>query len=146
MKKLIILRGLPGAGKSTARATIAFNNDCADTDRIAFVSTDDYFRRPDGKYAWYAGELSTAHAWAQDLARHFMESKTHVIIIDNTNIKRAHMQPYIDLAAQHGYEVEEHVIGGPYPVDEETLRTYFERQKHGVPWAAMVRMNEGWEP
>ena len=50
-KRVVLLRGLPGSGKSTAAAALGGRA----------LSTDDYFRTADGRYVFRPERLPDAH-------------------------------------------------------------------------------------
>lgn len=129
------MRGLPGSGKSTKAAEIALKRDAV------VCSTDDYFVRPGGAYAWYAAELSAAHAWNLKRAQRWL-SEGDSVIVDNCNVKRAHFQPYLDLAPLFdGVEIV--VVGA---LDAASVKLYAARNQHSVPEATILRMALQWEP
>ncbi|XP_071593103.1 uncharacterized protein [Heliangelus exortis] len=99
-KWLLILRGLPGSGKSTLSRTL-LGQSC---DGIV-LSTDDYFRQQDG-YTYNAAHLGDAHDWNQKRAKEAMEQGKSPVIIDNTNTQAWEMKPYVQVALEKGYRVE----------------------------------------
>lgn len=130
MSKMVIMRGLPGSGKSTRAREIAAQI-CA-----TICSTDDFFV-VDGKYVFDPSKLGINHALNLKFAQMVISSGRNVII-DNTNVLRSHMQPYIDAAQRSGYEVE---------IVEVTcdINTCIARNIHGVPEVAIRRMAAQWE-
>ena len=140
MSKLIILRGLPGSGKTTyAKALITARWPY----NVHICSADKYFERPDGRYSFNGGsELGFAHAWCQAEARRLMANNVATVVIDNTNSRRAEFQPYLDMAAKFGYSVDVIMIGR---VDDEAAREYRRRGLHNVPKSTYVAMINRWE-
>ncbi|OXB58067.1 hypothetical protein ASZ78_008407 [Callipepla squamata] len=99
-KVLLILRGLPGSGKSTlSRILLGHSRDGI------VLSTDDYFRQQDG-YTYNAAQLGDAHDWNQKRAKQAMEQGKSPVIIDNTNTQAWEMKPYVEVALEKGYRVE----------------------------------------
>lgn len=94
-KSLIILRGLPGAGKNTLAEALGIKAVCC---------ADDYFMHG-GKYMWSADGLGAAHSWCQRKCRRFMKKQVEKIIIANTSVSGRDLVPYTDLARQFGYTV-----------------------------------------
>lgn len=136
MGKLIILRGLPGSGKTTVAEEIRYGEDLP----YAFVtirSTDSKFLDADGNYKFDPKKLGEYHLLNQREVQEDMISGAEVIIVDNTNTRRWEMKPYIDLAIQHGYTVEEKIVG---KFDSESIAIYAQRNTHGVPLEAIQRM------
>lgn len=143
---LYIMRGLPGSGKSTKAKELADKLMAADYSRCTWVvSADDYWIRPDQSYDWNPRKLKDAHTWCFKQAMEWMsqsDGKPH-IILDNTSIKKADYAPYLDLAEQHSYKVEEVVIG---QFDEESCKVYAERCVHGCPLETILRRAKDFEP
>jgi len=95
MKKvLIIVRGIPGSGKTSFASFLGRAICCA----------DDYYIH-DGEYKWVAEDIGTAHAWCQRKCRRFMKKQIETVIVANTSTTEREMQPYMDLARQFGYMV-----------------------------------------
>jgi predicted kinase len=85
MKKVLILRGVPGAGKSTYAKTIP---------GATIVSADDYFMKSDGTYAYNRDLIQKAHEFC---FREFLaaaEADKPTIIVDNTNVQAWEISPY----------------------------------------------------
>ncbi|XP_030331469.1 NEDD4-binding protein 2-like 2 isoform X2 [Strigops habroptila] len=114
-KLLLILRGLPGSGKTTLSRVLLGQSH----DGIVF-STDDYFRQQDG-YTYNAAQLGDAHDWNQKRAKQAMEQGKSPIIIDNTNTQAWEMKPYVEVALEKGYRVEFHEPDTWWKFDPEEL-------------------------
>ncbi len=139
MKKMKVLRGLPGSGKSTKTVHLLQSHEGT----AAVCSADLYFIRPDGQYDWNVRFLKSAHFWCYKKAKEACESGIELVIIDNTNIKKEDKQPYIDLALANGYEVEEIIVG---KFDEESCKVYAERNVHGCPLETILRRAKDFQP
>lgn len=137
--KMFILRGLPGSGKSTKVAEIVKNT----VGSVEVCSADTYFIRPDGIYDWVGASVGRAHRWCYDRARGSMMRGCPFIIIDNTNIRRSEFAPYLDLAEEFKYEVEEIVVG---KFDEESCKIYAERNVHKCPLETILKRAKLFEP
>ncbi|XP_009584302.1 PREDICTED: NEDD4-binding protein 2-like 2 [Fulmarus glacialis] len=135
-KLLLILRGLPGSGKSTLSRILLGQS----RDGIVF-STDDYFRQQDG-YAYNAAQLGDAHDWNQKRAKQAMEQGKSPVIIDNTNTQAWEMKPYVEVALEKGYKVEFHEPDTWWKFDPEELE---KRNKHGVTREKIAQMLERYE-
>ncbi|XP_051634815.1 NEDD4-binding protein 2-like 2 isoform X5 [Manacus candei] len=135
-KFLLILRGLPGSGKSTL-SRILLGQSC---DGIV-LSTDDYFRQQDG-YTYNAAQLGDAHDWNQKRAKQAMEQGRSPVIIDNTNTQAWEMKPYVEVALEKGYRVEFHEPDTWWKFDPEELE---KRNKHGVTREKIAQMLERYE-
>jgi len=120
-KDLIIVRGIPGSGKTTVAGMFGKAICCA----------DDFFMR-DGKYVWKAEKIGTAHEWCQRKCRRFMKAQVGRIIIANTSTTEREMHPYMDLARQFGYKV--------FSVIVETRHD--NKSIHSVPEVTLDKMRE----
>lgn len=126
MPNCIILRGLPGSGKSAVAKQIDAYS----------VSADRFFVDGDGKYWFNKSELHEAHEWC------FNEFKVLIscqapIVVDNTNTTRKEYGRYSEYAKQHGYTVS--IITVETDLTDEELA---KRNVHGVPVETIKRMRE----
>ena len=110
MRTLILMRGLPGSGKSTLAQDIAASHMANNGRSVAVCSTDDYHMEGE-EYVFKPEMLAQFHELNQLEAQAFMQLGTELVIIDNTNIRRSHMQPYHDAAAELDYNVREIIVG-----------------------------------
>lgn len=147
MKTMIIMRGLPGSGKSTVARSLGKGG--------AVFSTDDFFMRR-GKYLYDPTKISEAHAWNQHRVDEALSRGVSPVVVDNTNVMLAHAQPYLDMARQHGYKV---VFGEPdswwwkkwFGPDmsqsdkDELVKALLQKGTHGVPENVLRRMIDQWE-
>ena len=121
-RSLIILRGLPGSGK-TSLAEILDAPIC---------SEDDYFMK-DGRYLWTTDELGSAHQWCLGRCEFNMRQDADKIIVANTSTSARELKPYYDLAQKYGYQVFSVIVENRHEgknihnVPEETLRKMSER-------------------
>jgi hypothetical protein len=97
MKLLIIVRGVPGAGKSTLIKSL----------NVQFaVSADDFHTDEHGNYNWTPENSKAGHKWCQDKVNDMMQSGyINTIAVHNTFTQEWEMQPYFDMAKNHGYDV-----------------------------------------
>ncbi|XP_039574171.1 NEDD4-binding protein 2-like 2 isoform X4 [Passer montanus] len=135
-KLLLILRGLPGSGKSTL-SRVLLGQSC---DGVV-LSTDDYFRQQHG-YTYNAAQLGDAHEWNRKRAKQAMEQGKSPVIIDNTNTQAWEMKPYVEVALEKGYRVEFHEPDTWWKFDPEELE---KRNKHGVTREKIAQMLERYE-
>ena len=140
MRKLVILRGVSGSGKSTkARQMIA--DFYKETNSISWLicSADDYFMN-NGVYKFDRRLLKEAHLQCQiDLICGMMDN-VELIILDNTNTHKWEYASYLGNAKQYGYEVEEVIVGNTQDVE-----LYAARNKHGVPLESIARQSARFE-
>ena len=120
MKKvLIIVRGIPGSGKSSFASFLGKAICCA----------DDYYVHDD-EYKWKAEDIGKAHGWSQRKCRRFMKAQVETVVVANTNTTEREMQPYMDLARQFGYMVYSIIMENRH--GGESI--------HGVPEATLDKM------
>lgn len=148
LKKMVILRSLPGGGKSTIANDIKMKHK----DSCFICSTDDYWLRPDGIYDFNWEYLGRSHLWNQRrvelIIRKGREDQIRgwnfdlVVVVDNTNITFEEMKPYIKIARKHGLEIEFKEPDTEWRYDVEEC---FKRNTHGVPYATILKMSQRWE-
>lgn len=120
--KLILIRGLPGSGKSTrARSLDAFH-----------VEADMYFVNSDGDYCFDPALLPKAHEWCQNRAEDALKQGNDVVV-SNTFVKRWEMKAYRNMARRHGAELVIEVCREQYG------------NIHGVPESVVKRMKKEWQ-
>ncbi|CAJ0584011.1 unnamed protein product, partial [Mesorhabditis spiculigera] len=135
---MIILRGLPGSGKSHLADDLALLS----VDSVATCSTDDFFLDREGNYRFDKNRLQDYHAGNQRRARHSLEKGVKLVMIDNTNIKLDHLRPYITMALQHFYEI---YFLTPSTEWAWKLRECAKRNRHRVSQDAIISMKNGFE-
>lgn len=103
MKTLYLMQGIPGSGKTTIAKIIA------DREEAIIFSTDDFWIHHDETglhYHFDPTRLGEAHRWNQQrTAKEMASLDGGNIVIDNTNIKKRDVQPYVTLARIFEYEI-----------------------------------------
>ncbi|KAK7496517.1 hypothetical protein BaRGS_00012169 [Batillaria attramentaria] len=132
-KLMVILRGLPGSGKSYLARAIQGSGEV--------FSADDYFIR-NGLYEYNKDELSEAHAWNKQRVKEALERGVTPIIVDNTNVMIWEMLPYAQLADNRGYAVEVLEPETPWKFQPKRLAKY---NSHGVPIESIKRMKDRYQ-
>ncbi|CAM2973833.1 AAA family ATPase [Shewanella amazonensis] len=146
MKKAIILRGLPGSGKSFwVTEFLASLPEAAHPDKPSarVFSTDAFFIK-DGVYCFDAKKLPEYHQRNLCGFIEAMAEGTPVVICDNTNLAHWEYLSYETAAKALGYEVEKVLIGSPGDRRHQALCA--ERNSHGVPLVAIRRMARTFQP
>ncbi|XP_058048604.1 NEDD4-binding protein 2 isoform X2 [Ahaetulla prasina] len=134
---LVLLRGLPGSGKSYLARVLLEDNPCG-----IILSTDDYFYQKNGQYQFDADSLADAHEWNWKRAKEAFEKRITPIIIDNTNTQAWEMKPYIALSQQHKYKV---IFREPDTWWKFKPKELERRNVHGVSKEKIKRMLERYE-
>jgi predicted kinase len=133
MKKVIVMQGIPGSGKST---DIKGQVWWMPSGGLAVVSADHYFvELGGGTYAFDPSKLPEAHGKCLRRFIEALQAGAEVVIVDNTNTTAVECAPYMAAAAAWGYEAEIRRI----ECDPEVAAA---RNTHGVPAAGVKAMAE----
>lgn len=130
MAKLILVRGLPGSGKSTFARELSAAGQV--WPKWVHRETDMYFCYNGGPYRFDAKRLPEAHRWCQDATRELLRDGFNVVV-SNTFVKKWEMQAYIDMAAE---------LGATLTIVE--MPTMY-GNIHNVPDSVVERMRRQWE-
>ncbi len=130
-KTLILMRGLPGSGKSRA----------ARVENATVISTDDYFAAG-AHYLFDVTKIGQAHAWNQRRCEGLIARDVDLIVVDNTNVCLWEMREYVRMGIEAGYTIKfrkpvTHWRANP----DECAR----RNQHGVPVETIRNMLARWE-
>ena len=132
-RTLIIMRGLPGSGKSTF-----VKENFPDA---VVCSADSFFVNEDGEYIFENWKLQQAH---QHCFRTFIEAITsdaEIIVIDNTNTCRWEYENYVFMAEKFSYRIR--IIRMNFA--ESDIPLFGKRNIHGVPELKINQMFERFE-
>ena len=141
---LIVLRGIPGAGKSTKAKELVGDGVIHSTDDVieSLGDYNEFFDKmvANGNFA----PLSNAHNTNFQNAVASMKNKITPVIIDNTNIRPDEPKNYVEAALNLGYgdnNIEFVDIGtGGLSAEELT-----DRNTHGVPFGKIEQMIKAYE-
>ena len=131
MKRLTLIRGLPGAGKTSLATRLA---------GVEVFEADDFFLLEDGTYRYDPNLVSKAHSWCQSQANAHLKDG-HSCAVSNTFSKRWEMEPYLRMADAHGARVVVIDLFDGGCTDDELA----ERTTHDVPKGRIAKMRKGWE-
>ena len=98
MARLILIRGVPGSGKTTLAKQYA-------AEGFQHFEADDYFTHPSDGYRFDRDELKNAHQWCQACTRRAIRLGLDVVVA-NTFTRRWEMEPYFEMAEQFGADLE----------------------------------------
>ena len=132
MKTLILLRGLPGSGKSTF-ANYMFSNNIFEADQYFY----DFYDEKGLNYNFDASKLHLAHKWCQQRVEHAMEDNLESngmyfseIVVSNTSTTEKELEPYLELAKKYDYQVVSLIVENRHSGVS----------KHNVPAETMEKM------
>lgn len=99
MKQLILLRGLPGAGKSTlAKLLVGDKSYC-------HKEADMFFVDREGNYKFEPSKIKDAHAWCKEETGFLLRLEHSPVVVSNTFTQEWEMDAYFELAEEFGYQV-----------------------------------------
>lgn len=136
IKRVYILVGIPGSGKST---WIKNNIPGIGTPATVIASADHFFER-NGEYKWEANKVIVAHRVCQRTYMKALENQTvRTIVLDNTNVKSREVKDYITQANRFGIiptmvfivcDPEIAILRNKHNVPAHTIRNMAQAMKH----------------
>lgn len=139
-KFILLIRGLPGSGKTSLSSMIGLPTPSGIMARPVPCAADDYFLDEAGHYVFNPELLGEAHKACQAKAAVAI-SLGKSVVVHNTFIERWEMEPYFQMA--HEFDCKVIVVstfdGG---CDDAALA---ERNGHGVPVESIADMRDRWE-
>jgi predicted kinase len=127
-KELFLLRGLPGAGKSTLAKILVGDKD------YCHKEADMFHVNGKGEYKWKPENVKEAHNWCQSEVEFLMKYE-HNVVVSNTFTQEWEMQVYYDLAKKYGYKVNSIIVENRHGGVNQ----------HGVPDDILTKMRDRFE-
>ncbi|MAH51632.1 hypothetical protein CMI37_37795 [Candidatus Pacearchaeota archaeon] len=127
---VVILRGLPGSGKSTVEQLLVAHT---------ILSMDAFWELGGGGYKFRPSDIAEAIQWVRDDFIRALAARDELIVVDNTNTTMEEMAFYRREAKAAGYVV--HIVHV-----EATVEDAASRGIHGVPKKKVEQMRARWEP
>lgn len=159
-RRVIVLRGIPGSGKSTMADWLAstylaakcpafgssWMEECVKyygknkaEPVVAIHSTDQYFMDENGNYNWTQSKVVTNHSKNYEAFRNSIDAGIPLVMVDNTNTTAKEFTKYQNYAEKNGYWVSFMVMPHP-PIDDAV-----QRNQHNVPGDVIRKMRDRFE-
>lgn len=128
-KSLILLRGLPGSGKTTLANILSENN------KYPIFSVDDYFTDAHGNYQFKFEENHLAYKLCEENTRNAMKANTEKIFLHNTFTIDWELETYFKLANEFNYQIHiltvenYHGTKNVHDVSEEQIKKMAEKYR-----------------
>ena len=132
-RKLFILRGLPGSGKSDKAKELVGNG---------VIHSTDEFHIKNGKYVLDVENLGRFHYFNLIASIKSMQKGISPIIIDNTNVIASHCKKYVEAGKKYGYEI---IIIEPNTTWAFDIEELTKRNIHGVSRDTIIEMSRQYE-
>lgn len=177
-KILILMRGFPGSGKSY-RANLLLQKYGGNPEGH-ILSTDNFWisntleRRRKGEYVsaeeeqkeyetnFNVEKLRSAHHQTHSQFKIKVDQGITPLIIDNTNIRKEYMRPFIEYAEKEGYEIRIEYPDSPWWKDvakhlslkpaernqkelDSALKVLYDRQRHAMTMDVYHKMAADWD-
>jgi len=132
-KLLVLLRGLPGSGKSSFA-----NHMWSD---FVICEADQFFYDSEGNYNFDPSKLRDAHKYCRDRVETFMSDNEKnpqfypEIVVSNTFTREWEMDEYFKLAKKHDYQVVSLIVENRHG----------NKNVHGVPDSKIEEMRNRFE-
>jgi predicted kinase len=129
---LILLRGVPGSGKTTL-ANVILQQPNNNPQEI--LSADDFFEGENGEYNFDSTKLKEAHNYCQFRCSERMRQQKVRIVVANTFTQEWEMDEYFKMAERYNYRVHTIIVENRH--GNENI--------HGVPKDKLQQMKNRFE-
>lgn len=132
-KLLVLLRGLPGSGKSSFAKHMWSD--------FVICEADQFFYDPEGNYNFDPSKLRDAHKYCKDKVETFMSDNEKnsqfypEIVVSNTFTREWEMDEYFKLAKKYNYQVVSLIVENRHG----------NKNVHGVPDSKIEEMRNRFE-
>lgn len=123
-KQLILVRGIPGQGKTSYVKK--------HMPEYHHFEADMYFEDENGNYIFDPRKLKQAHSWCKAKTKEAMENGD-IVVVSNTFTQHWEMKDYFDMAKELGY------------ITIVLRMQNFYENTHGVPETVVTKMKERFE-
>lgn len=129
MHSLILLRGIPGSGKTTLAQELSENG------KYPVHSIDDYFTDKKGEYKFEFDKNHLAYKSCEENTKQSMQKGPSKIFVDNVFSIEWEMEPYFKLAAEFNYRIfvvtveNRHKGKNIHAISDEQIRKMAEKYK-----------------
>jgi predicted kinase len=138
-QELVIMRGIPGSGKSTEANSLVGEGIIHSTDTLIEAT---------GDYNGYFAKMVESGNWSEHGRMHnrnFLNAKASMeegvspVVVDNTNIKASEPKKYVEAALKLGFD-ENNIRIVDVADGNQTVEVLAERNTHNVPLKTIKRM------
>lgn len=129
---LILLRGIPGSGKTTLGEIILQTTQQQNAD---VLSADNFFTDEKGNYNFDPARIKEAHNICQQKCADRMRLEFSKIVVANTFTEEWEMKPYFEMAKRYNYRIHTVIVENRH--DSKNI--------HGVPEDKLKQMRDRFE-
>jgi predicted kinase len=104
---LILLRGIPGSGKTTL-GNVILSSNLSNTQDV--LSADNFFINEKDEYVFDVTKLKEAHNWCQQKCAERMKLEFSKIVVANTFTQEWEMLPYFEMAERYKYRLHTVIV------------------------------------